>query len=213
MQIWALLPSFQHLQSSLPPDLFSAFWLRSSAISSLFGILLCQHPISLPFLIDSSFLHSSLQTINRLKVFKGKNKCSLENDIKKETSHVLSSHFLLILIHSIVCDSVALMFTAVFKLPLLTPLMICQLLNSIYISILVIQDHCAILYLMALLIENPTPTPWLLVALHFVSFSLDSFSALSEQIILCRPIIFCWFSGSWPPHLSYCLYFLFHLHW
>ena len=79
---------------------------------------------------------------------------------KKETYHVLFSHFLSIPIHTIVCGSVALMFTAIFKLPLLTPLMICQWLNSIYnISILVIQDHCTTLYLMTPLTGNPTPTP------------------------------------------------------
>lgn len=96
-------------------------------------------------------------------------------------------------------------FTAMFKLLLLTPLVICQLLNSIYTSILVIQDDCTILYLMTLLIETPTPTaPRLLVALHFAGSSLDSFSVLSEQIILCRPMVFCWFSGSAldPPFFS-----------
>ena len=56
---------------------------------------------------------------------------------------------------------------------------------NIYISILVIQDHRTTLCLMTLLTENPAPTPWLLVALHFVSFGLD----LSQPFLNKSPFV------------------------
>lgn len=79
-----------------------------------------------------------------------------ENNIKKETSHSLFSHILLSSIHVTICGPVALMFIATVKLLLLRPLMICQLLNSMYMSRTI---NYIILNLMTLLIETPHPQP------------------------------------------------------
>lgn len=72
-----------------------------------------------------------------------------------------------------------------------------------------LSSKTSVLYLTALLIEILTlAPPQLLVALHLWGPNVDSLTAPSEQIILCRTVIFCWFVGAALASLFFSLHTL-----
>lgn len=72
-----------------------------------------------------------------------------------------------------------------------------------------LSSKTSVLYLTALLIEILTlAPPQLLVALHLWGPNVDSLTAPSEQIILCRTVTFCWFVGAALASLFFSLHTL-----